>query len=131
MIPAIAPIITELKGVTDAHGLVMATRPAKAPFKLMPASGFPNFIQAVTMAKIAPAAAARLVLTKIIAISLLAAVVEPGLKPNHPTQRMKTPKAAKGMLCPKIGFMLPSLVYLPNRGPRTMAPANAVHPPTE
>jgi len=64
----------------------------------MPASGFPNFTQAVNMAKTAPAAAARLVLTKIMAISVLAAVVEPGLKPNHPNQRIKTPKAARGML---------------------------------
>ena len=97
----------------------------------MPTSGFPNFIHDVSMARTAPAAAARLVLTKIMAISLFAAVVEPGLKPNQPSQRMNTPRAASGMLCPRIGLTFPSLVYLPSRGPRTMAPARAAQPPTE
>ena len=57
--PAAAPIITALSGVTDAQGLVMATRPARAPFKLMLISGLPNLIQEVTIARTAPAAAAR------------------------------------------------------------------------
>ena len=83
------------------------------------------------MARTEPAAAARLVLTKIMAMSLLAAVVEPGLNPNQPSQRINTPRAARGKLWPKIGLILPSLVYLPIRGPRTMAPARAAQPPTE
>ena len=83
------------------------------------------------MARIAPAAAAKLVLTKIRTISLEAAVVEPGLKPNHPNQRMNTPRAAKGRLCPGMALILPSLVYLPIRGPKTMAPAKATQPPIE
>jgi len=96
--PATAPIMIALKGVTVAQGLVMATRPARAPFRLMPASGFLNLIQAVTIARITPAAAARLVFTKIKAMSLLAAVVEPGLKPNQPSHRINTPRAASGRL---------------------------------
>ena len=99
--PATAPIITELRGETEAQGLVMATNPAKAPLRLILISGFPNLIQDVIMARTAPVAAARFVFTKIMAISLLAAVVEPGLKPNHPSQSMKTPKAAKKSTAPK------------------------------
>ena len=125
MTPPAAPMMTALSGVTEAQGAVMATSPAKAPFKLMPISGLPNLIQEVTMARTAPAAAARLVLTKIIAMSLLAAVVDPGLNPNHPSQRIKTPRATSGMLWPKIGLILPSLVYFPILGPSTMVPARA------
>ena len=99
-----APIITELRGVTVAQGAVMATKPARAPFRLMLISGFLNFIQEVIMARMAPAAAAMLVLTKIKAISLEAAVVEPGLNPNQPSQSIKTPKAARGRLCPGIAL---------------------------
>ena len=85
-------------GDTLAQPAVMPTRPARAPFKLMPTSGFPNLIHEINMAKIAPAAAARLVLTKIMAILLSAVVVEPGLKPNQPSQRINTPRAARGIL---------------------------------
>jgi hypothetical protein len=35
--------------VTDAQGAVIATRPAKAPFKLMPTSGLPNRKGSVTV----------------------------------------------------------------------------------
>src|SRR5262245_65552714 len=59
-----------------------------------------------------------------------AARVLPGLKPNHPKARMKQPSAAIGMLWPGIGFGVPSLLYLPIRGPSTIAPASAVTPPT-
>ncbi len=52
---------------------MMGTRPAKASSRLMPASGFPNLNQAVNMASTAPVA--RLVLTKIMAMPLLAAYV--------------------------------------------------------
>ncbi len=96
--PAAAPIMTALSGVTVAQGLVMATSPARAPFKLMPTSGLPNRIHEVIMARTAPDAAARLVLTNIIAISLLAAVVDPGLNPNQPSHKIKTPSAASGIL---------------------------------
>src|SRR3989339_1080208 len=96
--PAREPIIIELVGVTLAHPAVIPTSPARAPFKLMPTSGLPNLNHDTIMATMDPAAAARFVLTKIMAVSLLAAVVEPGLNPNQPSQRIKTPMAAKGIL---------------------------------
>ncbi len=61
--------------------------------------------------------------------SLLASVL-PGLKPNQPKARMKQPRTPIGMLWPGIGFAEPSLLYLPMRGPSTIAPASAVTPPT-
>ncbi len=131
MIPAIAPIIIELNGETFAQPAVIATRPARAPFKLIPASGFPNFAQETNIAKTAPVAAARFVFTKIMAISLFAAVVEPGLNPNHPNHKINIPRAAIGILCPRIGFIPPFFRYLPRRGPSTIVPARAAQPPTE
>ena len=62
---------------------------------------------------------------------LPAAMVEPGLNPNQPSQRISTPSAAEVMLWPGIGWTLPSLPYLPMRGPSTMTPASAAQPPTE
>ena len=129
--PAIAPVRTAKAGVRLAQPAVIATRPARVPLRVMPTSGFPNFTHAVIIAKTAPAAAARLVFTAIRAVEVLAAVVEPGLKPNQPNQRMKTPSVARGMLWPGIAVGLPSFVYLPRRGPRQMAPARAAHPPIE
>ena len=63
--PATAPMMIALVGDTLAHPAVIPTRPARAPFKLMPTSGFPNLIQEVIIARTAPAAAARLVFTAI------------------------------------------------------------------
>src|SRR6056297_1397060 len=56
---------------------------------------------------------------------------EPPLKPNQPSHRMNVPSVARARLEPGIGLTLPSLPYLPRRGPSTMAPARAAHPPTE
>ena len=47
-----------IQAISKAHGLVMATRPARATLRLIPTSGFPNFNQEVNMARTAPAAAA-------------------------------------------------------------------------
>ena len=60
---------------------------------------------------------------------LLAPKVDPGLKPNHPNQRMNAPIAAKGRLCPGIVLALLSLLYFPIRGPKTIAAARAAKPP--
>ena len=38
---------------------------------------------------------------------------------------------AKTAIILNILIVIPSLVYLPKRGPSTMAPAKAAHPPTE
>ena len=43
---AIDPITAAAHGCTNAHGAVMATRPASMPFAIMPGSGFPiRFMQ--------------------------------------------------------------------------------------
>ena len=80
--PARAPMTTALKGVTLLQGAVMATSPARAPLRLMEMSGLPNLSQEVIMARTHPAAAARLVFTKIQEMSLMAAVVDPGVEPE-------------------------------------------------
>src|SRR4028119_1740604 len=62
-----------------------------------------------------PAPAARLVVR---AMSPMlwptAAIVEPGLKPHQPTQRMMTPRTASGMLWPEMvcGFPASDLSYV-------------------
>ena len=50
---------------------------------------------------------------------------------DHPNHRMNTPSAAIVRLWPGIALDLPSLPYLPIRGPRMAAPTKAIHPPTE
>jgi hypothetical protein len=85
-------------GLTTSHPAVMATRPAKAPFKESPNDGLLYRIQDIIMAVTVPAAAERFVVTNIEATAEmlsnpLAANCEPGLKPNHPNHRMNTPRA--------------------------------------
>jgi hypothetical protein len=117
--------------VTVAQGAVIATRPANTPFRVMPPSGFLKIAHAVMSAVMAPAAAARFVVTAIRAMSGVPAVVLPGLNPNQPNHRMKTPRAAIGMLWPGIALTFPSLEYRPSRGPSITAPQRAAHPPME
>jgi hypothetical protein len=98
----------------------------------MPISGLPSRSQQVIVAVIVAAAAARFVVT---ATSAMAAgstpIVLPGLKPNQPNHRTKQPIVAAVMLCPGIAFTLPSVAYLPMRGPSKMMPASAAQPPIE
>ena len=56
--------------------------------------------------------------------------VEQPLKPNQQNQRINTPRAAMERLCPRMAWGLPSLSYLPIRGPRILAPTPAAMPPT-
>jgi hypothetical protein len=56
--------------------------------------------------------------------------VEAALKPNQPNSRMNVPSIAIGMWWPGRARGVPSLAYLPMRGPRTIAPASAAAPPT-
>ena len=42
---------------------------------------------------------------------------------------MNVPRSAIGMLCPGMGFGVPSLLYLPMRGPSIFAPTSAATPP--
>ena len=109
----------------------MATSPAMTPFSAMLASGFLNIHQEVIIAAIAPAAAARLVVVAMWAMSATAPMVLPGLKPNQPNQRINTPRVARGMLCPGMTFAVPSPLYLPILGPNITAPVSASQPPVE
>ena len=138
--------MTALNGETVAHPAVIATRPAIAPLSENVALGLPVANQEKNNAPIAPAAAARLVVTIIRAIDRsIPDVVLPALKPNQPNHNRNTPSAANGILWPGMfftsflyatrdpvpEFLIFVLTYLPIRGPRTNAPASPAHPPTE
>src|SRR3990170_5586011 len=77
-----------------------------------------------------PRAPAKHVLIAILAIaSGSAAIVLPGLNPNHPNQSTNIPSVAIPISCPGIALTLPSLEYFPSLGPSIIAPTNAAHPP--
>ena len=88
-------------GVGAKGSAVIDTSPPIAPFRAIVRSDLPNISFAKIRAPITPPAAAKLVLTKIIATALASATLEiinsdPPLNPNHPNQRIKVPKVAKG-----------------------------------
>ena len=56
---------------------------------------------------------------------------EPPLKPNQPNQRIKTPAAESGRLCPGIALGFPSSSNLPILAPKKYTTTSAPHPPTE
>ena len=65
-----------------------------------------------------PAAAAKQVVTKVKEVNSGSAErTEPPLNPNHPNQRINTPAAANGRLCPGIARGFPSLSKRPIRAP--------------
>src|SRR5260370_37095322 len=90
--PARIPMMNAEVGPTNAQGAVIATRPASIPLQAMVISGFPNFQYQNSMAVGEPEIAARLV---VIAMSAMrrsgAPRVDPGLEPNQPRCRMKSP----------------------------------------
>ena len=61
--PPIVPMMIAPTGETPSHGAVIATKPAKAPFNAIDASGFFMMIHETIIATIAPAAADRFVVT--------------------------------------------------------------------
>src|ERR1700730_3389117 len=129
--PARMPIITADVGDTNAHGAVIATRPASIPLQAMVTSGLPNRTYQRNIAAAEPATAARFVFTAITEMRRsVAPRVEPGLKPIHPNRRMKVPVTTKAKLCAGKTRALPSGPYLPRGGPRMMAKAMATNPPT-
>ena len=66
-----------------------------------------------------PAAAAKQVVTSVSDVNSGSAdKTDPPLNPNHPSQRIKTPAAARGILWPGIALGLPSSPNLPIRAPR-------------
>ena len=65
-----------------------------------------------------PAAAAKHVVTKVNDVNAGSADnTEPPLNPNHPNQRINTPAAASGRLCPGIALEVPSESNFPIRAP--------------
>ena len=113
----------------------MATSPASAALNVMETSGFPYLSQVKTIATTVATAAARFVfinaMPAVTASSAVAiATVDAPLNPNQQNHRMKTPRAQAVMLCPGIALALPSLSYLPMRGPSIHAPRQAMPPPT-
>ena len=122
-------------GDTISQPAVMPTSPASTPLSVNDSDGLPYFHHVMNMVATPPAAAARLVVrnTWLMAMRFTspeAASCEPGLNPNHPSQRMNTPRAAMVRLCPGMARLLPSLPYLPMRGPNAIAPIMANTPPT-
>src|SRR3989337_3232374 len=99
MTPATRPMMTALPVLTEAQGAVIPTSPAKAPLRPIDKSVFLNLIQDITIAPMAPAAAANVVVTATWEIPPMAAKVEPGLNPYQPNHRIKTPSVASGRLC--------------------------------
>ena len=99
----------------------------------MPRSGFFSRIHEVAVEVTTAAMAAVLVVIRMCTTSegFWKLMVEPGLKPNQPSHRTNRPMTARDMLWPGMARGLPSLPYLPMRGPRSMAPASADQPPRE
>src|SRR5437016_13333879 len=128
--PAIPPISTADGAVTNAHGAVMATNPASVPFAIIEGSGLPYLNHMYSIDVIPPAAPASIVFVAMTPMRRSEpASVDPALNPNQPNARMKVPTRAIGMLWPGIAFTVPLGLYLPRRGPRSIAVTNAMTPP--
>ena len=127
-------MIVARSGDGSAGSAVMATNPARAPFKAIVRSALPKTMRATMRAAINPPEAAALVLRNTLATSFATAMppsfkVDPPLKPNHPIQRINTPKVASGKLAPGIAFTVPEVLYFPLRGPKIITPARAAAAP--
>src|ERR1044072_2014657 len=111
---------------TNPDGAVMPTSPAIAPLPAMPTSSDRLLIQTASEAPITPAAAASCVLS-ITSPKKEAEVskVEPPLNPNHPIQRMITPRPNIGTDGPGVPRGLPFASYLPLRAPSSSSAARA------
>ena len=99
----------------------------------MPRSGLPITIHEVMVEVSTAAMAEVLVVTRmcITSAGCWKLMVEPGLKPNQPSHSTNRPITARDILWPGMAWALPSLSYLPMRGPSSSAPASAAQPPTE
>ena len=101
--PETKPISTAPKLFTLAQPAVIPTSPARAPFKVMLTSGFPEIID-VYIAEIDAAAADNVVVTAIDARSTsTAANAEPTLNPYQPNHKINTPSAPATMELPGNG----------------------------
>src|SRR5207247_8166810 len=99
--PDTSPITTAAHGATNPDAAVTATSAASTPFSIIEMSGFRSTTQAVIAPLIAPAAAARFVVSATYAknptrLPVMTPRVEPGLNPNQPNQRLSVPRTAYG-----------------------------------
>jgi hypothetical protein len=125
--PATKPMIGAAQNSTKPDGAVMATSAAIAPLPIMPTSRLLVSTLAAIAAPTTPAAAARFVTTTTSAKRLPSVPsVEPGLKPNQPSQRISTPMPNSGIEWPGIARGRPPASYLPSRGPSS---SSAARPP--
>ena len=132
--PPTAPINVATTGVGVSGPAVMATKPAKAPFKIIVKSALLKSTLEIIKAPRTPPAAAALVFKKTIATAFELAIspnfkTEPPLKPNQPIHKMKVPSVARGRFAPGIGFTSPFAPYLPLREPNKITPARAAAAP--
>ena len=82
--------------------------------------------------EIPPAAAAKQVVTSVRDVNSGSADrTEPPLNPNQHSQRINTPAAASGKLCPGIAKGFQFLSKRPIRAPNKKIATKAAHPPTE
>ena len=103
--PATKPMMNAPNGETASQPAVMATRPAREPFRVMETSGLPYRFQVKIMVTQVATAAARLVLKQTRPVRVMVSSVdrlreEPPLKPNQQNQRMNTPRAPAVRLWP-------------------------------
>src|SRR5437762_3059914 len=130
MKPAQIPMTLAAHGATNAHGAVMATKPASIPLHDIEMSGLPYLALVHAMAVTNPKHAANNVLTATTEMRRsVAPNVEPGLNPIQPNNRIMVPMTTYPRLWPGIAFGDLSLLNFPMRGPRMMAKASAVKPP--
>ena len=119
---------------TLSQGAVIATRPAKEAFRHIDTSGLPYRNQVKIIQDTVATAGAIVVVTKMEPSCEILVAAAP-LNPYQPSHKINTPRAPIVKLCPGIAFtlMLPSFllfVYLPIRGPNSLAPTKADKPPT-
>src|SRR5580704_11192391 len=128
--PATTPMITEAVGDTNAHGAVMATKPASIPLQAIVMSGLPKSLYHNNIAAAEPATAARFVFTATTEMRRsVAPSVDPGLNPIHPKSNKNVPLTTNTMFEAGKARGFPSGPYLPSRGPRIIARAMAQNPP--
>ena len=120
--PPPIPIRIAATGPTKPQAGVIATSPATAPDAAPSTVGLPVLIHSVSIQPSVAAAAAKLVSTKALVASPLAARALPALKPNQPTQSRAAPITVNGRLCGGIGSPVAW------RRPMTSADASAETP---
>ena len=113
---------------------MIATSPARDAFNDIDTSGFPYFTHVKIIHTTVATAGEIVVVTKIDPNCSIDVAAAP-LNPYHTSQRINTPNAPSGMLCPGNAFtfvIFPSLsfVNLPIRGHKNFAPISADNPPT-